>query len=131
MNRKIIINFAILTTLILASCSAQSPQFSIEQYEFSFGDVVNGTIVSKDLTINNTGGSPLIIETVSTSCGCTTAKIEPQSISPGEQGVLHIEFDSGAHGPDLTGELIRQIFITTNDPSNPELIIQFSVNVTN
>lgn len=130
MNKKIILLVAVFATLVLASCSAKSPQISIDQYDFTFGDVVNGTIVSKDLVIENSGGSPLAIEAVSTSCGCTTAKIEPQTISPGAKGVLHIEFDSGAHGPEMTGELIRQIFITTNDSNNPEVKVEFSVNVT-
>jgi hypothetical protein len=42
---------------------------------------------------------------------------------------LHIEFDSGFHGPDLTGPLIRQVFIKSNDLQRPELQVELSVNV--
>jgi hypothetical protein len=129
MNKKIIFVAAIFFALFLAACSTQTPQISLEFYEFAFGDVVNGTIVNKDIVIENDGGSPLIIEEVSTSCGCTTGTIEPGTISPGEKGVLHIEFDSGAHGPELTGLLKRQVFLETNDPASSEVMVEFTANV--
>lgn len=115
--------------LVLAACSGQSPEIILGTDAFEFGEVVNGVIAEKDLMITNNGGAPLIIEEVSTSCGCTTAEVTPSAINPGESGVLHIEFDSGAHGPELTGELMRQIFLLTNDPNNPEVVITFSANV--
>ena len=71
----------------------------------------------------------LIIEAVTTSCGCTQAAIEPMTISPGNSGTLTVEFDSGAHGPDLTGELIRQVFIATNDPEQPETVLELAANI--
>lgn len=129
MNNKTVFGMAIFVALFLVSCSAQPPQISLESYEFEFGDVVNGTIVSKDIVIENDGSSPLMIEEVSTSCGCTTGVIEPATISPGERGVLHIEFDSGAHGPELEGLLKRQVFIITNDPDSPEVRVEFTANV--
>jgi hypothetical protein len=51
------------------------------------------------------------------------------TIAAGQVGVLHIEFDSGFHGPDLTGPLIRQVFINSNDPQLPELQVELSVRV--
>lgn len=115
--------------LVLAACSGQSPEIVLGTDSFEFGEVVNGVIAEKDLTITNNGGAPLVIEEISTSCGCTTAEANPSAINPGESGVLHIEFDSGAHGPELTGELMRQIFLQTNDPNNPEVVITFTAIV--
>jgi hypothetical protein len=51
------------------------------------------------------------------------------TIAANQNGVLHIEFDSGFHGPDLTGPLIRQVFINSNDPQQPELKVELFVNV--
>jgi len=129
MNKKFIFVLVFSLTLFLAACNSQSPQISLESYEFEFGDVVNGNIVSKDIIVENIGGSPLIIEDVSTSCGCTTGTVEPKTISPGETGVLHIEFDSGAHGPELEGMLMRQVFLETNDPNSPQVRVDFTANV--
>lgn len=128
--KKIVLLIGLLAVMLaLAACSGQSPEIVLDADAFEFGEVVNGVIAEKDLTITNNGGAPLIIEEVSTSCGCTTAEVNPSAINPGESGVLHIEFDSGAHGPELTGELMRQIFLQTNDPNHPEVVITFSAFV--
>ena len=130
MSKNLIVVIALFSVIFLAGCKSQAPQIDLELQSFEFGDVVNGTIVGKDITITNRGSTPLIIDEVSTSCGCTTAAIDPTSVPPGESAVLHIEFDSGAHGPELTGELMRQVFMRTNDPKNPEVMVTFTANVT-
>lgn len=114
---------------LLAGCSNNGPNIQLELESFEFGDVVNGNIVGKDVMIYNTGTAPLNIEQVTTSCGCTTAEVSQSEIAPDESAVLHIEFDSGAHGPEMTGTLTRQVFVATDDPDQPDLIVQFTVNV--
>ena len=118
----------LIVLLLLTACGGQ-PQISLETNTLDFGDVVNGTIITEEITVTNTGTEPLQIESVATSCGCTKANITPEIIQPGEQGILHIEFDSGAHGPDESGELNRQIFIASNIPDQEEVIVEFVANV--
>jgi hypothetical protein len=129
MNKTIIISIMLISTAFLTACSPDAPRIDIEFNNFELGDVVNGTIISKDITIENIGGAPLIIEEVSTSCGCTTAVVDQTSISPGGKTILRVEFDSGAHGPELTGMLMRQVFLKTNDPSSPEVMVEFTANI--
>jgi len=69
------------------------------------------------------------VEAVSTSCGCTTATLEPMTIQPGETALLRIEFDSGAHGPEANGPLTRQVFIASNDPEQTETVVEIKANV--
>ncbi len=126
---KLKIAFPLLAIiLLLAACGGQ-PQITLETNALNFGDVVNGIIITEEITVTNTGTAPLQIEGVATSCGCTTAEITPEIIQPGQQGILHIEFDSGAHGPDEAGELHRQIFISSNSPNQAEVIVEFVANV--
>ncbi|GAB4262678.1 MAG: hypothetical protein Kow0080_00240 [Candidatus Promineifilaceae bacterium] len=129
--QKRIITFLLLTTVgfLLAACGGKQPQINIELVETNWGHVVNGNILSRDVIVHNDGAAPLVVESVSTSCSCTSAELTPMTIEPGGAGTLHIEFDSGAHGPDLTGELVRQVFVTSNDPEQPEVTIEFSVVV--
>jgi hypothetical protein len=82
-----------------------------------------------EITVQNVGQADLVIASVTTSCGCTQATLEPMTISPGKSGTLHIEFDSGAHGPELTGVLIRQIFVASNDPQQPEMVVELEANI--
>lgn len=128
MKLKIIV-WVLLSSFFLFGCASGEPQIAIEMEQFEFGEVVNGEIVSKDLEVKNTGNVPLIIEGVSTSCGCTSATVDLDTLEPGQTTILHIEFDSGAHGPEESGEFSRQIFIASNDPITPEARIEFVANV--
>ncbi len=114
--------------LVLVACGGR-PHIEVGETTFDFGDVVNGEIVTRDIVVRNTGSADLVIEEVSTSCGCTQAEVEPTRIPPGGEGVLHIAFDSGAHGPQLTGQLMRQVFIVSNDPEAPEVVVEFTAHV--
>jgi hypothetical protein len=127
--RKIVISLILLSSLLLAACSSTQPQIVLETESFDFGDVVNGDVVSKTLLVRNEGNASLVIDEVSTSCGCTTASLEPMTIPAGGTATLQIEFDSGAHGSDLTGSVVRQIFLTSNDPQQSEIVVEFSANV--
>ena len=128
MNKGILITF-ILAGMILTACAGGEPQINLETTNFDFGDVVNGDVLERDLAVNNEGNEPIIAQSVSTTCGCTTATLEPMTIPAGGSANLHITFDSGAHGPELTGQITRQIFITSNDPDQPEAMVEFTANI--
>ncbi|HSG17073.1 MAG TPA: DUF1573 domain-containing protein [Anaerolineae bacterium] len=126
---KVIFFAVILLGFLLAACSSGQPNISVEETSLDLGDVVNGKIVSRDLFVRNNGEADLVVESIITSCTCTKATVDPMTIGANESGTLHIEFDSGFHGPDLTGPLIRQVFINSNDPQQPELQVELVVNV--
>jgi hypothetical protein len=121
--------FLSIATLFLVACSSGRPAIGVEATTLDLGTVTNGEIVSRDVVVRNEGTGDLIIDSLITSCTCTQATVTPMAIPAGGTGVLHIEFDSGFHGPDLTGPLIRQVFINSNDPHQPELMVEFSVLV--
>jgi hypothetical protein len=127
--RKIFIFVVLLVTFILGACSSGQPSIAVEESSLDLGNVVNGDIVSRDLTVRNRGEADLEIDSIITSCTCTQATVNPMIIPAGQSGILHIEFDSGFHGPDLAGPLIRQVFIRSNDPQTPELQVELSVYV--
>lgn len=128
MRTRIALTGMVLVFLLVA-CSAGSAQISAETTDFSFGEVVNGDIVSKRIEISNAGDKPLVVEAISTSCGCTKTSLDNMEIAPGESSTLIIRFDSGAHGPGVIGKLVRQVFIASNDPQQPELVITFNARV--
>ena len=119
----------LLVGFLLAACSSGQPSITIEATSLDLGSVVNGDIISRDLTLHNEGEADLEIDSIITSCTCTQATLNPMTIPSGQSGILHIEFDSGFHGPDLAGPLIRQVFIRSNDPQTPELQVELSVYV--
>lgn len=119
----------LLGSLLLVACGGGEPQISLETNELKLGDVVNGEIVIREVKVDNTGQAELVIEYISTSCGCTKATLEPMTVAPGGQATLTVTFDSGAHGPEETGELVRQVFIASNDPVQPEVVLELTANV--
>jgi hypothetical protein len=126
---KVLFFAVIMLGFLLAACSSGQPSISVEATSLDLGDVVNGDVVSRDLAVRNDGQADLVVESIITSCTCTEATVNPMTIGANESGTLHIEFDSGFHGPDLTGPLIRQVFINSNDPQQPELQVELVVNV--
>ncbi|MEX2161167.1 MAG: DUF1573 domain-containing protein [Anaerolineales bacterium] len=117
-----------LVGLLLAACQSGQPELSVEPLEFDFGDVTLGDLATQDVTIANTGSGELVIEGIATSCGCTTANIDENRIPAGQETILHITFDSAAHG-DVTGFYTRQVYLSSNDPGQPEIRIEFTANV--
>lgn len=119
---------ALMGTALLSACGSQ-PQISVMEASLNLGDVVNGEVITRQVNVQNTGQTDLVIEAVTTSCGCTQATLEPMTIAAGSSGALRIQFDSGAHGPALTGEIVRQIFILSNDPKQPEMVVELVANI--
>ena len=124
---------AVGTTLVLlgvalAACGG-APELLLDREVVDLGQVVNGEIRTIEVPVRNAGTGTLVIEAVSTSCGCTTASVEPSTIEPGQSGMLQVSFDSGAHGPEANGPVVRQVFIASNDPERPELEFQFQADV--
>ena len=103
--------------------AAGAPRLSAESTLLQLGEVVNGVVVERQVAVSNSGDAPLIVSEVLTTCGCTTATLEPMTLAPGESGVLRIAFDSGAHGPELTGPVMRRVILVSNDPAQPEATV--------
>jgi hypothetical protein len=116
-------------SVFFAACSGGAPDIVLEPQELTLGEVINGEVRAIEIVVNNQGREDLVIESVTTSCGCTEAEINPSIIPPNESGTLHVQFDSGAHGPELNGPVVRQVFIATNDPDEREVEFRFSAEV--
>jgi hypothetical protein len=114
---------------LLAACGRGAPNLVLEHGQQDLGEVINGEMRMLEVPVRNDGDGRLVIDAVSTSCGCTTAKVDPTSLGPGERGILHITFDSGAHGSEANGPVMRQIYIASNDPDQPEAVFEFVATV--
>jgi len=109
--------------------SLMGPKISFDRKLHNFGEVPQfGGVVETTFTVKNDGKEPLIIGELSTSCGCTTAKISSTEIPAGESTNLVITFD-----PDLHEEpkdvFKRTVFVPSNDTSVPEAELSIQVDV--
>lgn len=132
--RMLIWLIAAFAVLFAAGCGASvqagAPAIALETSLLELGDMPNGEVAERQVAVTNTGSAPLIVDTVTTTCGCTTAALTPMTIPPGESGVLTIAFDSGAHGPELRGAIMRRVILMTNDPAQPEAVVDLTATIT-
>jgi hypothetical protein len=117
----------ILFTVLLAACAPQAPAIEVTA-AYDFGPVVKGEIATAELPVTNSGDAPLVIEAVSTSCGCTTATISTMTIDPGQAAILSVAYDTAAHESDM-GLMERYVFLATNDQTNEDVMIRFTALV--
>ncbi len=108
----------------LTACSASPPHIVVEPPSQDLGERPQEPI-ELTYTLRNEGGSPLKIEKLITSCGCTRAEVEKDVLAPGESTPLHVSLDPTED--DLYGDILRVIYIRSNDPAHPEVEVEFRV----
>ena len=108
------------TSEIAAVNTADLPVFKFEKDAYDFGEIKEGEKVTYNFKFKNIGKTPLIISSATATCGCTIPEYPKEPVAPGEDGVLHVVFNS-AGKPGMQHKVIS---ITANtDPSLTELSI--------
>jgi Protein of unknown function (DUF1573) len=117
----------VVLAFVLAACGG-SPTLAILPATYDFGAIAEDAPVTATLQVANTGRGKLIISGITTSCGCTTAKVDEAELTPGAVTNLTITFDPQAH-PGLYGPLLRMVYLHSNDPAQPEVEVPVTVDI--
>lgn len=83
---------------------------SFREYEHDFGIIAEGEKVACIFTFGNTGKGPLVISSVTSSCGCTVPKYDTKPIIPGGTGIVEVVFDSSGRN----GRQTKTITVMSN-----------------
>jgi len=70
-------------------------EISFREYEHNFGKVTEGEKVAYIFTFENKGPGTLVINSASTTCGCTVTKFDRDPVPAGKGGSLEVVFDTG------------------------------------
>lgn len=117
-----------LSWLPAQAASTGRPQAALPVEFYDFGAVGSRDVVRHDFLIINRGSAPLVIQSVSTTCGCTTAEITASVIPPGKASRATLIFDAGYH--PVAGQTVRRgLILETNDPERSELEIWVQAEV--
>lgn len=130
---------ALLFIFVFGNNGSTAGEIVLSPGEYDLGNVpYGGGIVTREFKLENRGESPLKINSIKTSCGCTEAQliynrgeskkfgmnpnnlVWSQTIGSGEQATLKVFYDPAAHGPEGVGPFRRKIWITSTDSSNEE-----------
>jgi uncharacterized YccA/Bax inhibitor family protein len=106
----------------------KTPRIEVTPSFMNLGDVTEEGF-NYTFTVKNLGDRPLKINKVTTSCGCTLATIDSDSIDPGEVAGLHVSFNPSFMKEEIRGGVSRTIFVKSNDPENPDIEIKIKANV--
>ena len=104
---------------------AAAPRIQVEPESFDFGKAQPGKTLRKEFTIRNFGDAVLVIEGVSTTCGCTAAISAQSRVEPGGRTALRVTFETRSY----SGKVERQVLVRSNDPKTPLLQVRVSATV--
>lgn len=71
-------------------------QFTSESHDF--GAIKTNAPVSHTFVFTNSGNSPLIINNVRTTCGCTVPEYPKETIMPGKTAEIVVTYDAASKG---------------------------------
>jgi hypothetical protein len=98
------------TTETKAANPAKAPKFKFNEEIHDFGSVKEGPQAEHVFTFKNTGKSPLIIQNVSASCGCTTPEWSKEPIAPGKSGKITVRYNTQGR----VGPIDKAVYIQSN-----------------
>ncbi len=90
----------------------------------NIGRISEGEKVELSYRFRNSGNNPLVITSVSPSCGCTVAEKPEEPVLPGEEGVIKASFNS--HG--RVGMNHKTLMVNANIP-DASYTLTFEVEV--
>jgi hypothetical protein len=102
-----------------------APRIRVEPESFDFGRALPGKVLRKEFTVRNFGDAPLVLERVSTTCGCTAALSAEDRVAPGGATLLRVTFETRSYA----GRVERQVLVRSNDPKTPLLTVKVSATV--
>jgi hypothetical protein len=128
-TRSLTILFLLL--FMVLSCkfllSQDGPQIKFHENSWDFGKMKEGEVKTHEFVFENTGNSPLIIQRVRTSCGCTAALVSEQTVEPGKKGEIKVTFNSRGY----EGSVSKYVYVESNDRghSMTQLVISATIEV--
>ena len=105
--------------------AAAQPRISFKETSWDFGRPKQGDLISHEFVFKNEGDATLIIEKVTTTCGCTAALLSAEKIPPGKEGKIEVKFDTRGYG----GRVTKLLFVESNDPSQARQQLQVTADI--
>lgn len=131
MKRRRVLLGLIAAALLAAGAASgrteeqKTPRIRVEPETFDFGKALPARTLRKEFTLSNFGDAALVIENVSTTCGCTAALASDTKLAPGSSTVLRVTLETRSY----SGKLERQVLVRSNDPNTPLLTVKVSATV--
>lgn len=94
-----------------------------KQEVHDFGTVKEGDKAEFDFEFVNKGKEPIILQSVTASCGCTSPSWSKEPVKPGKKGIIKVAYST----PGRPGPINKNVTVTSNVGTK---VIQIVGNVT-
>ena len=108
-----------------AAAPPAGPRIAVEPASFDFGSALPQKTLTKEFSLKNLGSAELVIESVSTTCGCTVGQLETRTLKPGVSVPLKVSLETRSY----SGALQRAVLIRSNDPTRGLLEVKVQANI--
>ncbi len=93
----------LIATAFIVGFSATAQQkaddiIKVKSEKFDFGKIKQNSPVTTYFEITNTSDKPIVIETATASCGCTTPEYAKEPIAPGTSTKIKVGYNAAAIG---------------------------------
>ncbi len=103
--------FSIMLGGVLFAQDKSSVKFDRKEHNFGTIKEEIGAVTTQ-FEFTNTGKTPIIIQRVATSCGCTTPSYTREPVLPGKKGVVSAKYSTTGR----PGKFNKSITVYTNVP---------------
>ena len=104
------------------STTIKEEAIELKENEFDFGKIPQGKPVTHVFMFTNTGKTPLSLDNVQASCGCTTPEWSKDTVAPGETSKITVGYNAANEGA-----FTKSITITYNGNQNKLINIKGEV----
>jgi hypothetical protein len=107
------------------TATVRGPRIAVEPTVFDFGKAQQEKTLEKAFTVRNLGTEELVIENVSTTCGCTVVSEYAKVLKPGASTSMRVKLETRNN----LGKISRSVLIKSNDPSGRPLELKVEATV--
>lgn len=125
-TRGLCIQSCAVFLLVLSSRAGAVPQAVIAgDKHIEAGEVEPGQVLHYSFALRNDGDATLAIKDLAPTCYCTSVNTDLWDIPPGKTATIKVRIDPS----DFVGPISKGVEILTNDPKNPELLVDVDLTV--
>lgn len=126
------------------SSEKERPMVEVKKTLMDLGKIKVSDQKEAAFTIKNIGTKPLLVSNMSSSCHCTFGQFIYEGKTSDEYGMSNVSDVFAPIAPNtqasikviyrpyimpVYGPVEREVYLSTNDPSNPRLVFQVTANV--
>lgn len=126
--KKILILFSVMYMTFNVQCSnsnasdefsedKKQPQIAFKEKTHDYGTIEWDGDGLHEFEFENTGEQPLILNNVSSSCGCTVPKWPREPINAGEKGTIKVVYNT-----KRTGTFSKSVTVYSNAQNSPVVL---------